>query len=54
MLVPQRGVQVDVDSRTSIENAYAGGNLMRGLTQAVIGTSTAPPTPSRHLQPREA
>lgn len=32
----ERGVVVDMDGRTSREGVYAGGNLTRGITQAVI------------------
>jgi thioredoxin reductase len=30
------GVRIDLHGRTSDENVYAGGNLARGITQAVI------------------
>ena len=30
------GVRIDLNGRTSAENVYAGGNLARGITQAVI------------------
>ena len=34
--IEDRAVKIDIHGRTSQENVYAGGNMARGVTQAVI------------------